>query len=188
MVRPASSKVATVVEARGYSHACKRHACALAKEFGGVISFWQHPDSDSGDVTVLTTDGPEGSGNVNENEFSDFVIDLVGKAATVNVLVLSTQGGGLQTQIGQNLTSNTTGYYNSIVAPSGLSGRKWTPPLSSGDGFARRFRFRSPKGTWQGLKALWTPFVLRKSSRGGLCKRPLAEKRAGWPKPTLGRK
>ena len=90
----------------------------------GIMETWERrfsPDDFWPVITVLTTDGPEGSGNVNENEFRDFVIDLVGKAATVNVLVLSTQGGGLQTQIGQNLTSNTTGYYNSIVAPSGLS-------------------------------------------------------------------
>mgnify|MGYP002818205166 FL=1 len=90
----------------------------------GIMETWERrfsPDDFWPVITILTTDGPEVSGNVNEEQFRDFIIDLVGKAATVNVLVLSTQGGGIQTQIGQNLTTNTTGYYNSIVAPSGLS-------------------------------------------------------------------
>ena len=72
-------------------------------------------DEDPWPVFVLVIhDGAEVSRGVQDREFTQFVTDLVARGATVHAVLVSTSGGGLQTQVAINLTSNTGGIYNSI--------------------------------------------------------------------------
>lgn len=89
----------------------------------GLLETWERrfSEDDSWPVfVVVSTDGPETSRNVAPEVFNDFVIEVVQRAGTFHVLVVSSQGGGVQTQVGQNLAQNTGGVYNSILVASGL--------------------------------------------------------------------
>lgn len=94
-----------------------------AKMIEGVMETWDRrfEDDDNWPVMVLVlTDGPESSRNVNPDEFNDFVVRLIARGAVIHTVLLETRGGGLQTQLSQNLTKNTGGLHQSINSPTGL--------------------------------------------------------------------
>ena len=90
----------------------------------GLVETWSRrfEDEDPWPVFVLVIhDGPEASRSVQDREFNQFVTELIARGATVHAVLVSTRGGGLQTQVSINLTSNTGGVYNAIAAETGLS-------------------------------------------------------------------
>ena len=89
----------------------------------GLFETWERrfDDGDFWPVFVLVvTDGAEISGNVSETEYDRFVRELVDRAATVHVVLVSTRGGGIQTNYAINLTQHTGGLYASLAAVTGL--------------------------------------------------------------------
>ena len=95
-----------------------------AKMIDGMRETWDRRFSseDAWPVMVMVvTDGPETSGNMNEDQFGAFTLDLLGGGAMVHVVVVETRGGGVQSQIGQNLTTNTGGFYRSMNSPTALT-------------------------------------------------------------------
>ena len=94
-----------------------------AKMIEGMRETWDRRFSseDAWPVMVMVvTDGPETSGNMNEDQFGAFTLDLLGGGAMVHVVVVETRGGGVQSQIGQNLATNTGGFYRSMNSPTAL--------------------------------------------------------------------
>ena len=90
----------------------------------GLLETWNRrfDDEDPWPVFVLVIhDGPEASRSVQDREFNQFVAELVARGATVHAILVSTRGGGLQSQVSINLTRNTGGIYNAIAAATGLS-------------------------------------------------------------------
>ena len=90
----------------------------------GLLETWNRrfDEEDAWPVFVLVVyDGPEASGSVQEHEFNEFVRELIGRGATVHAILISTRGGGLQTNVSINITQNTGGVYNALAAPTGLS-------------------------------------------------------------------
>ena len=88
----------------------------------GLLETWNRrfDDEDPWPVFVLVIhDGPEASRSVQDREFNQFVAEPRG--ATVHAVLVSTRGGGLQSQVSINLTRNTGGIYNAIAAATGLS-------------------------------------------------------------------
>jgi hypothetical protein len=69
---------------------------------------------------LVTTDGAEGSRTVGDNEYNAFVADLIARGVTVHAILISTRGGGRQTDVATNLTENTGGHYQAISASTGL--------------------------------------------------------------------
>ena len=95
-----------------------------AKMIDGMRETWDRRFSseDAWPVMVMVvTDGPETSGNMNEDQFGAFTLDLLSAGAMVHVVVVETRGGGVQSQIGQNLTTNTGGFYRSMNSPTALT-------------------------------------------------------------------
>ncbi len=95
-----------------------------AKMIDGMRETWDRRFSseDAWPVMVMVvTDGPETSGNMNEDQFGAFTFDLLSGGAMVHVVVVETRGGGVQSQIGQNLTTNTGGFYRSMNSPTALT-------------------------------------------------------------------
>lgn len=95
-----------------------------AKMIDGMRETWDRRFSseDAWPVMVMVvTDGPETSGNMNEDQFGAFTLDLLSRGAMVHVVVVETRGGGVQSQIGQNLTTNTGGFYRSMNSPTALT-------------------------------------------------------------------
>ena len=95
-----------------------------AKMIDGMRETWDRRFSseDAWPVMVMVvTDGPETSGNMNEDQFGAFTLDLLSGGAMVHVVVVETRGGGVQSQIGQNLTTNTGGFYRSMNSPTALT-------------------------------------------------------------------
>lgn len=95
-----------------------------AKMIDGMRETWDRRFSseDAWPVMVMVvTDGPETSGNMNEDQFGAFTLDLLIRGAMVHVVVVETRGGGVQSQIGQNLTTNTGGFYRSMNSPTALT-------------------------------------------------------------------
>jgi hypothetical protein len=94
-----------------------------AKMIDGMRETWDRRFSseDAWPVMVMVmTDGPETSANMNEDQFGEFTLDLLRGGAMVHVVVVETRGGGIQSQIGQNLTQNTGGFYRSMNSPTAL--------------------------------------------------------------------
>ena len=90
----------------------------------GLLETWNRrfDDEDPWPVFVLVIhDGPEASRSVQDREFNQFLAELVARGATVHAILVSTRGGGLQSQVSINLTRNTGGIYNAIAAATGLS-------------------------------------------------------------------
>ena len=89
----------------------------------GLVETWERrfDDDDPWPVfVVVASDGPEESGSVQEREFNEFVDELRARAATVHAVLVSTQGGGLQTAVSLNITNNTGGIYRALAAATAL--------------------------------------------------------------------
>lgn len=69
---------------------------------------------------IVTTDGPEGSRRISDNAYNAFVGSLLARGVIVHAILMSTRGGGFQTQLATNLTQNTQGHYEAIAASTGL--------------------------------------------------------------------
>ena len=91
----------------------------------GLLETWNRrfDDEDPWPVFVFVIhDGPEVSRSVQDRDFNQFVAELVARGATVHAVLVSTRGGGLQTQVSINLTRNTGGIYNAIGTATTLPG------------------------------------------------------------------
>ena len=89
----------------------------------GLVETWNRrfDEEDAWPAFVLVVhDGPEGSGSVQEHEFNEFVAELRGRGATVHAVLVSTRGGGLQTNVSVNITENTGGVYKALAAATAL--------------------------------------------------------------------
>ena len=89
----------------------------------GIIETWErrYDEEDAWPVFVaLVYDGAEGSRSTQEDEFNEFAVELVGRAATVHAILVSTRGGALQTTISTFLTGNTGGMYRALAAATAL--------------------------------------------------------------------
>lgn len=86
-------------------------------------------------IVMVMTDGAETSGNMNEDQFAAFTLDLLLGGAMVHVVVLETRGGGIQSQIGQNLTQNTGGFYRSMNSATALKNTLEELATTMGDHF-----------------------------------------------------
>lgn len=94
-----------------------------AKLIGGMQETWERqfePDDAWPVMVMVLTDGPETSGNMNEDQFTEFVNELLGRGAMIHAVVLENRGGGIQSQLSQNLATNTGGLYQSLNAPTAL--------------------------------------------------------------------
>ena len=90
----------------------------------GLVETWtrRFDEDDAWPVFVLVVyDGPEASSSVQEHEFNEFVLELIGRGATVHAILISNRGGNLQTNVSINITNNTGGVYNALAAATGLS-------------------------------------------------------------------
>ena len=91
----------------------------------GLVETWNRrfDEDDSWPVFVLVVyDGAESSRSVQEREFNEFVNELRARGATVHAILISTRGGGLQTDISINITNNTGGTYRALAAATALPG------------------------------------------------------------------
>lgn len=89
----------------------------------GLVETWNRrfDEDDSWPVFVLVVyDGAESSRSVQEREFNEFVNELRARAATAHAILISTRGGGLQTDISINITNNTGGTYRALAAATAL--------------------------------------------------------------------
>lgn len=89
----------------------------------GLVETWERrfDDDDAWPVfVVLVYDGAEASRSVQQDEFNEFVGELRARAATVHAVLVSTRGGGLQTEVSTFLTRNTGGTYRALAAPTAL--------------------------------------------------------------------
>ena len=77
---------------------------------------------------LVLTDGSELSNFISDDDYNQFVNDLIQQGANVHVLLFSGQGalnplnqlGGTQKQYGLSLTEHTGGLYRTINTPTGL--------------------------------------------------------------------
>ena len=91
----------------------------------GLVETWNRrfDEEDSWPVFVLVVyDGAESSRSVQEREFNEFVNELRARGATAHAILISTRGGGLQTDISINITNNTGGTYRALAAATALPG------------------------------------------------------------------
>jgi hypothetical protein len=91
----------------------------------GLVETWKRrfDKDDSWPVFVLVVyDGAEASRSVQEREFNEFVNELRARAATAHAILISTRGGGLQTDVAINVTNNTGGTYRALAAATALPG------------------------------------------------------------------
>mgnify|MGYP003308411741 FL=1 len=89
----------------------------------GLVETWNRrfDEEDSWPVFVLVVyDGAEASRSVQEREFNEFVNELRARAATAHAILISTRGGGLQTDVSINITDNTGGIYRALAAATAL--------------------------------------------------------------------
>ncbi len=89
----------------------------------GLLETWDRrfDAEDAWPVFVLVLyDGVEGS-SVEGREFNEFVQELRARGATAHSILVSTRGGGLQTNVSLNLTENTGGVYQSLATPTALT-------------------------------------------------------------------
>lgn len=101
---------------------------AGARMMEGLFETWDRrfEDDDAWPVFVMVlTDGGELSGYISDDDYNDFVNDLVRRGATVHAVMFSRQGaasssGGIQLQYGMNLTQNTGGVFETINTVTGL--------------------------------------------------------------------
>ena len=104
----------------------ERRACRRPET---AVVYWRnhrdlerrYDEEDAWPVFVaLVYDGAEGSRSTQEDEFNEFAVELVGRAATVHAILVSTRGGALQTTISTFLTGNTGGMYRALAAATAL--------------------------------------------------------------------
>lgn len=96
---------------------------ASAVVLDGIRETWERRFEDDEPFPVFVmvlTDGTEGSGNYNENEYVELVNELITNAITVHVVLLSSRGGSVINQYALNLTQNTGGIYENIAAATGI--------------------------------------------------------------------
>ena len=96
---------------------------ASAVVLDGIRETWERRFEDDEPFPVFVmvlTDGTEGSGNYNENEYVELVNELITKSITVHVVLLSSRGGSVINQYALNLTQNTGGLYENIAAATGI--------------------------------------------------------------------
>ena len=89
----------------------------------GVKETWErrYDEDDAYPVFVLVlTDGTESSGHYDDDDYTELVTELVTRGVTIHAVVLSSRGGSDVTTYGLNLTQNTGGAYEAIVAATGL--------------------------------------------------------------------
>ena len=89
----------------------------------GLVETWERRfnDDDAWPVFVmLVYDGPEASRSVQEHEFNDFVQEIRARGTTAHAILVSTRGGGLQTNVAVNITENTGGVYEAIAAATAI--------------------------------------------------------------------
>ena len=70
---------------------------------------------------IITSDGPEGSGQVDPAKFTAMMQDMQMKDVVVHAIVMSTMGRGMEVQVTRALTQATDGHYDSISVASALS-------------------------------------------------------------------
>ncbi len=89
----------------------------------GLVETWNRRFDDDVAWPVFVTivyDGAEASRSVREQQFNDFVNELRARAATVHAVLMSTRGGGIQTDASINITRNTGGTYRALAAATAL--------------------------------------------------------------------
>ena len=89
----------------------------------GIKETWERrfEDEESWPIfVVVTTDGAESSGRMNQNEYANLVNDLMANGVTVHILLLSSGGSGV-TEYAINLTDNTGGLYEVFGAATRFS-------------------------------------------------------------------
>jgi len=69
---------------------------------------------------LVLTDNAEGSGNWNDDEYSELLYTLVGRGVTVHTVVLMTRGGSNATNTALNISEFTGGLYLNINAVTGF--------------------------------------------------------------------
>jgi hypothetical protein len=112
----------------------------------GLMETWDRrfEDDDAWPVFVFViTDGPEGSRFVSLPELNAFIGTLVARGVTVHSVLLSTRGGGAQTQIAPLLAQNTGGLHEVIAMANGLKNVLTDLATAMGDHFddvSRRYR------------------------------------------------
>jgi len=80
-------------------------------------------EEDTYPVFVLVlTDNSEGSGNWNDDEYSELLYTLVGSGVTVHTVVVMTRGGSNVSNTALNISEFTGGLYLNINAATGLEG------------------------------------------------------------------
>ena len=102
---------------------------AGARMMEGLLETWDRrfEDDDSWPVFVMIlTDGGELSGYISDDQYADFVNDLIGRGATIHIVLFSRQGansqtGGVQLQYGLNLTQNTGGRFETVNSATGIA-------------------------------------------------------------------
>jgi hypothetical protein len=89
----------------------------------GLMETWRRnfDDDDAWPVFVLVLhDGEEASRRMQDDEYNDFMRELVAGGAMVHVVIVSTGGVGAQTALSINITGNTGGLYKSAVVANAL--------------------------------------------------------------------
>jgi hypothetical protein len=89
----------------------------------GLMETWRRgfDDDDAWPVFVLVLhDGDEASRRMQDDEYNDFMRELVVGGAMVHVVIVSTGGVGLQTALSINITGNTGGLHKSAVVANAL--------------------------------------------------------------------
>ena len=90
----------------------------------GINETWERrfEDEESFPIFVIVaTDGPESSGNMNQNEYNEMVNELVANDITVHIMILSNRGGSGVTNYAINITENTGGIYEVFGAGTRLA-------------------------------------------------------------------
>ena len=98
-----------------------------SKMIAGLTETWDR-DFDKTEAwpvfVMVLTDGPETSGNMNEDQFNQFTYDLMVHGVTVHAIVLqsqlSGQQGGIQTSVTPFLTQNTGGLFRTMNSATAM--------------------------------------------------------------------
>jgi hypothetical protein len=69
---------------------------------------------------IITSDGPEGSANVDPKKLNEMIEDMQRKDVVVHSIVMSTMGRGVEVAVTQAMVQSTNGHYDSISASSAL--------------------------------------------------------------------
>ena len=100
---------------------------AGARMMDGFLETWKRrfASEDAWPVFILVMGpGEDRSSFVTENEYAEFLEDLIARGATVHAVCLTAGGGGLTPghahSLAQNLADNTGGRFLTVAAPSGL--------------------------------------------------------------------